>query len=151
MHFINSTIGVDDAVIINDINYAAVSGPSFTPGVGGTYKQAPPSFKPPALELAQWEVQEPSQGCEKTIAAGWRTPSYCTEKSVTCDMGRPLEPQRHIDPGRLQIATHCANKRRSELKESRRLRAINWALVAAAVYLIFMVLFSKRSSFLLLK
>lgn len=151
MHFIDSTIGVDDAVIINDINYAAVSGPSFTPGVGGTYKQGPPSFKPPTPELAQWDVQEPSQGCEKTIAAGWRTPSYCTEKSVTCDMGRPLEPQRHIDPGRLQIATHCANKRRSELKESRILRAINWALVVAAVYLIFMVLFSKRSSFLPLK
>ena len=152
MHFIDSSIGVNDAVIINDINYAAVSGPSFTPGVGGTYKQSPPSFNPPKPELAQWDVQEPSQGCEKTLAAGWRTPSYCTEKTVTCNMGRSLEPQRHIDPGRLQLMKQCANKRRrAEVKETRRLRAINWALVVAAVYLIFMVLFSKRSSFLTLK
>jgi hypothetical protein len=153
MHFIGSTIGVDDAVIINDINYAAVSGPSFTPGVGGTYKQSPPSFKPPTPELAQWDVQEPSQGCEKTIAAGWRTPSYCTEKTVTCNMDRPLEPQRHIDPGRLQLMERCAfvKKQPPKLKEQHKLRAINWALVAAAVYLIFIVLFSKRSSFRLLK
>jgi hypothetical protein len=152
MYFINSSIGVDDTVNINDINYAAVSGPSFTPGVGGTYKQNPPSFEPPKPEIAQWDVQEPSQGCEKTLAAGWRTPSFCTEKSVTCNTGRPLEPQRHIDPGRLQLMKQCAVKERKvKLKETRRLRAINWALVVAAVYLIFMVLFSKRSSFLTLK
>lgn len=151
MHFINSEIGVDDAVIINDINYEAISGPSFTPGVGGTYKQSPPPFKPPTPEIAQWDIHEPSQGCEKTIAAGWRTPSFCTEKTVTCNMDRPLEPQRHIDPGRLQIMEYCANKKHTELKESRKLRVINWALVVAAVYLIFMVLFSKRSSFLPLK
>jgi len=52
----------------------------------------------------------------------------------------------------LQLMKQCANKRRrAEVKETRRLRAINWALVAAAVYLIFIVLFSKRSSFRLLK
>lgn len=151
MYFIDSTIGVDDAVIINDINYAAISGPSFTPGVGGTYKQSPPPFKSPEPESAQWAVQEPSQGCEKTLAAGWRTPSFCTEKSVTCNLGRPLEPQRHIDPGRLQIMQYCANKRRSELKETRQLRPIKWALIVAALYLIVIVLFSKRSTFLPLK
>ena len=151
MYFIDSTIGVDDAVNINDINYSAVSGPSFTPGIGGTYKQSPPSFKPPDPELAQWDVHESSQGCEKTLAAGWRTPSYCTEKTVTCNMDRPFEPQRHIEPGRLQLMKRCAIKKQSEVKETHRLRAINWALVVAAIYLIFMVLFSKRSSFRLLK
>lgn len=150
MQFINSSIGVNDDVIINDINYEAISGPSFTPGVGGTYKQSPPPFKPPVHQVAQWDIQEPNQGCENTLAAGWRTPSFCTEKTVTCNLDRPLEPQRHIDPGRLQIMKHCANKRRV-VKEQHRLRVINWALIIAATYLIFMVLFSKRSSFLTLK
>lgn len=154
MYFIDSTIGVDDAVNINDINYSAVSGPSFTPGIGGTYKQSPPSFKPPDPELPQWAVQEPSQGCAKTLAAGWRTPSYCTEKSVTCNMARPLEPQRDIEPGRLQLLQRCVGIKENLVnanKNQHKLRMINWALIVAAVYLIFIVLFSKRSSFRLLK
>ena len=112
MYFINSSIGVDDAVNINDVNYSAISGPSFTPGIGGTYKQSPPPFKLPEKEIPQWDVQESSQGCEKTLAAGWRTPSYCTEKTVTCNMDRPFEPQRHIDPGRLQLMNDVIIKER---------------------------------------
>lgn len=143
MYFIDSSIGINDNVIINDINYAAIPGPSFTPGVGGTYKQSPPPFKPPVADTAQWDTQEPSQGCDKTITAGWRTPSFCTEKAVTCDLERPLEPQRHIDPGRLQIMNYTGAKKHI-LKETHKLRIINWALIAAAVYLIVMVIFAKR-------
>lgn len=104
MYFINSSIGVNDQVLLNDINYAAVSGPSFTPGVGGTYKQAPPAFKPPEKTIPEWEQNEPSPGCERTLTAGWRTIDYCTDKTETCSLGRPLLPQRLIDPGRLQYA-----------------------------------------------
>ena len=102
MQFINSSIGLDDNVIMDDINYSAISGPSFTPGIGGTYKEAPPPFKPPVNEPAQWQDEEPSQGCAKTLTAGWRTHSFCTPKEKTCDLDRPYEPQRHIEPGRLQ-------------------------------------------------
>ena len=102
MQFINSSIGVNDDVIINDINYFSIPGKSFTPGIGGTYKQSPPPFKPPENEPAQWQQDEPSEGCAKTLTAGWRTHSFCSPKSTTCELGRPHEPQRHIEPGRLQ-------------------------------------------------
>lgn len=151
MYFINSSIGVDDNVIINDINYEAIPGPSFTPGVGGTYKQDPGSFKPPEPEVAQWDAQEPSQGCERTLTAGWRTVDFCTDKTVTCNLGRPLEPQRHIEPGRLQLLAMQKAAKKNGLKETPGLRAMNTALIVAALYLIFMVLFSKRSTFRLLK
>ena len=148
MYFINSSIGVDDAVIINDINYEAIPGPSFTPGVGGTYKQSPPPFKPPQPEVAQWDAQEPSQGCERTLTAGWRTIDYCTDKTVTCTLDRPLEPQRHIDPGRLQLLQKQIKKCKEQAhKESHTTRAINWALIVAALYLIWVILFARRSTF----
>jgi len=113
MQYINSSIGVNDNVIINDINYFSVPGPSFTPGIGGTYKQTPPSFKPPETEQAQWEQEEPSQGCAKTLTAGWRTHSYCSPKETTCQLGRPHEPQRHIEPGRLQYLA-CAGRNKNK-------------------------------------
>ena len=146
MHFVNSAIGVDDDIIINDINYAAIPGPSFTPGVGGTYKQTPPPFKLPEQTPAQWDMEEPSQGCAHTLTAGWRTIDYCSDKPVTCQMNRPHEPQRHIEPGRLRLLKTQMVRRNMELKESsdRMNRVINWALVVAAVYLIFMVLFARR-------
>ena len=147
MQFVNSTIGIDDDVNINDINYSTIPGPSFTPGVGGTYKESPPPFKPPVDTPAQWDVEEPSQGCANTLTAGWRTIDYCSQKPVTCQLHRPHEPQRHIEPGRLQLLkqqiVECKN---AALKERNitMTRAINWALVIAGVYLIFMVLFAKR-------
>lgn len=98
MQYIGSRIGISDDVIINDINYEAIPGPSFTPGIGGTYKQSPPPFKPPIEEPAEFDIQEPSPGCEQTLSAGWRTVSFCTPKKVTCELGRPYEPQRHIEP-----------------------------------------------------
>lgn len=98
MQYIGSRIGISDDVIINDINYEAIPGPSFTPGIGGTYKQSPPPFKPPIEEPAEFDIQEPSPGCEQTLSAGWRTVSFCTPKKVTCELGRSYEPQRHIEP-----------------------------------------------------
>lgn len=108
MKYIGSSIGVNDEVLLNDINYFSIGGPSFTPGVGGTYKQP----APPAL-TNEVEVDEPEDnvGCELARSAGWGTPSWCSEKTVTCNLDRPLEPQRHIDPGRLDYLT-CKLKER---------------------------------------
>ncbi len=98
MRYIGSRIGISDDVIIDDINYEAIPGPSFTPGIGGTYKQSPPPFKPPVEEPAQFDIQEPSPGCEHTLSAGWGTVGFCTPKKVTCNLDRPYEPQRRIEP-----------------------------------------------------
>jgi len=97
---INSSIGLDDKVLMDKINYAAVSGPSFTPGIGGTYKQAPPSFNMPSEEPAQFDIIEPSPGCENTLSAGNDTVGFCETKKVTCDLGRPYQPSRRAEPHR---------------------------------------------------
>ena len=98
MQYIGSNIGINDDIIIDDINYEAIPGPSFTPGIGGTYKQEPPPFKQPANEAAQFDIIEPSQGCEYTLSAGDDTIGFCSAKTTTCELGRPYEPQRRIDP-----------------------------------------------------
>lgn len=143
MQFINSSIGVDDDVIINDINYSAISGPSFTPGIGGTYKESPPPFKPPVDEPAQWQQEEPDQGCEHTLTAGWRTHSICTPKKVTCQMERPYEPQRHIEPGRLQLMAECAKKSRKPKKDELDIKEILMFLVVAYVLFLLYVKFFR--------
>ena len=138
MYFINSSIGVNDQVLLNDINYAAISGPSFTPGVGGTYKQPPPAFKPPEKTVPEWEKGEPSPGCEHTLTAGWRTIDYCTDKTETCSLGRPLLPQRLIDPGRLQYA--CDMQVNEEvLKEERTDDPKNVLVLLAIAFIIYLL------------
>jgi hypothetical protein len=139
MQFINSSIGVDDEVIINDINYSAISGPSFTPGIGGTYKESPPPFKPPTDEPAQWQNEEPDQGCEHTLTAGWRTHSYCTPKTVTCDLERPYEPQRHIEPGRLQYLAACkkAQEKKVKTKELDIKEIVMYVAIAYMLYILY--------------
>lgn len=138
MQFINSSIGVDDEVIINDINYFSISGPSFTPGIGGTYKESPPPFKPPVDEPAQWQNEEPDQGCEHTLTAGWRTHSFCTPKKVTCDLDRPYEPQRHIEPGRLQYLAAC-NKERKAKVNGKDLDIKEILMYIAVVYVLYLL------------
>ena len=138
MQFINSSIGVDDKVIINDINYSSISGPSFTPGIGGTYKESPPTFKPPIEEPAQWQYDEPSQGCLKTLTAGWRTHSYCAPKTVTCDMDRPYEPQRHVEPGRLQRPVACSRAKKSKVTD-KKLDIKETLMYIAIVYVLYLL------------
>ena len=98
---IDSSIGLDDRVLMDKINYAAVPGPSFTPGIGGTYKQEPSSFKMPVNEPAQFDIIEPSPGCENTLSAGDDTVGFCEAKKVTCDLGRPYQPSRRAEPLRM--------------------------------------------------
>ena len=98
MQYTGSSIGINDEVIIDDINYEAIPGPSFTPGIGGTYKQDPLPFKPPPQEIAQFDIVEPSQGCEYTLAAGDDTVGFCSAKKVECELGRPYEPTRRFEP-----------------------------------------------------
>ena len=98
MRYTGSSIGINDEVIIDDINYEAIPGPSFTPGIGGTYKQDPPPFKPPPQEVAQFDIVEPSPGCEYTLSAGDGTIGFCSAKKVECELGRPYEPTRRFEP-----------------------------------------------------
>lgn len=142
MQFINSSIGIDDEVNINEINYAAVSGPSFTPGIGGTYKESPPPFKPPVDEPAQWDTPDPDQGCEHTLTAGWRTHSTCVPKKVTCQMERPHEPQRHIEPGRLQLMAECAKKSKKPKKDELDIKDILiYMIIAYVLFLLYVKFF----------
>ena len=98
MQYTGSSIGISDEVIIDDINYEAIPGPSFTPGIGGTYKQDPLPFKPPPQEIAQFDIVEPSPGCEYTLSAGDDTIGFCSAKKVECELGRPYEPTRRFEP-----------------------------------------------------
>lgn len=139
MKYVNSTIGVNDQVIINDINYFSEPGPSFTPGVGGTYKQpAPPSLGNEAPE-GNLGPQE-KVGCELARSAGWGTPAWCSEPKVDCPLNRALEPQRHIEPGRLDYLI-CA------LKDKKRAQAANRnATIATSMIGVFVVLFVLLST-----
>ena len=117
MKFINSDIGVDNAIILNDINYASIPGPSFTPGIGGTYKQQPPPHEPPTKSVPQWDRKREDVGCELARSAGWGTPSWCTPKTETCSLERPLYPERIIDPGRLDYLV-AAVQEKKQLQEA---------------------------------
>ena len=117
MKFINSDIGVDNAIILNDINYASIPGPSFTPGIGGTYKQQPPPHSPPTDAVPQWDRPQKKIGCELARSAGWGTPSWCTPKTETCSLKRPLYPERIIDPGRLDYLMAAVQKKK-QLQEA---------------------------------
>lgn len=99
---------------MDKINYAAVPGPSFTPGIGGTYKQEPPSFKMPADEPAQFDIIEPSPGCENTLSAGNDTVGFCEAKKVTCDLGRPYQPTRRAEPLRVPVLKKTPETEREE-------------------------------------
>ena len=134
---------MNDEVIIDNINYSAISGPSFTPGIGGTYKESPPPFKPPTDEPAQWQNEEPDQGCEHTLTAGWRTHSYCTPKTVTCDLERPYEPQRHIEPGRLQYlaARKKAQEKKVNTKELDIKEIVMYVVIAYMLYILYVKFF----------
>jgi hypothetical protein len=139
MQFINSSIGLDDNVIMDDINYSAISGPSFTPGIGGTYKESPPPFKPPVDEPSQWQDEEPSQGCAKTLTAGWRTHSFCTPKEKTCDLDRPYEPQRHIEPGRLQYLACEMKKKGIKPTKTTKIDIKDMLMYIVFVYIVYLI------------
>ncbi len=110
-----SSLGLSDEIIINDINYETLPD-NFTPGVGGTYKRNPPPYKPPEEVVASWDEDVPSPACEHTYTAGYRTASYCTPKTVTCDLKRSYEPERIIDPGRLDyLAREVAAKKKASM------------------------------------
>ena len=138
-----SSLGLNDYVIINDINYETLPD-HFTPGIGGTYKQTPPPYKEPKPVTAQWNAQEPSPGCENTITAGWRTASYCTPKTVTCDLERPLEPQRHIDPGRLDYLM-CEVAAKKALMKTKKDNFI-YILIGVALLATLFSWYSKRKN-----
>jgi len=119
MKFINSDIGVDNAVILNDINYASIPGPSFTPGIGGTYKQTPPPHSPPQPVAPQWDAPRANVGCDLARSAGWGTPSWCTPATETCSLKRPFYPERIIEPGRLDyLMAAVQNKKLAQMEAS---------------------------------
>ena len=106
----SSSMRLNDGISLNKINpYADPM--NFTPGVplGGAYKTvyAPSSEPQVALVNAvrptgdalggplETQMTEPSPGCEKTIAAGWRTPYYCTPGSQDYPLNRKPVPERN--------------------------------------------------------
>lgn len=142
MKYVDSTIGLDDQVIINDVNYFSLPGPSFTPGVGGTYKDpAPPSLGNPPLTGNLGAPQE-KVGCQLARSAGWGTPSWCSEKTQECALKRPLEPQRHIEPGKLDYLL-CAHKTK-QLKESKKQKAFQYMIIALIICLLLLGLFGDK-------
>lgn len=105
----SSSIHINDSVHMNKIN--PYTDPSeFTPGValGGAYKNIYDPTKIPKTPLVNSvkpvgdalggvispQDDEVSQGCEKTMAAGWRTPFYCSPGSQDYPLGRPSVPER---------------------------------------------------------
>lgn len=143
MEFIGSSIGLNDAVPIDDINYFSIPGPSFTPGIGGTYKQPPPPYSAPEPKPAQWDVPKPSPGCENTLTAGWGTKSYCTPKTVTCDLERPYYPERIIDPGRLTYMMRKVAKKLQLKKQETVDNTIYFLIAIAILYILFLSLRRK--------
>ena len=137
MKFISSDIGVSDAININEINYSAIAGPSFTPGIGGTYKQDPPPWGPPNKEVAQWNQIKKSPGCEHTQTAGYRTMSYCTPKTARCDLDRPWLPTQNFEPGKLDyLMAEVAVKEAKDRKKTTR-DITGLAFLVAFVFYIF--------------
>ena len=141
MEFIGSSIGLDDSIAIDDINYFSIPGPSFTPGIGGTYKEPPPPHSAPEPQPPQWADPKPSPGCEDTLTAGWRTKSYCTPKTVTCDLERPYYPTRTIEPGRLTylLQAVAAKKRSIQLKNQLTVDHTIYVLVAIALFYVLFI------------
>lgn len=144
MKFIGSSIGLDDAVPLNDINYFSLPGPSFTPGIGGTYKQAPPPYSKPVATPAQWQEPVTSPGCENTLTAGWRTHSYCKPKTVTCNLDRPLLPERIIDPGRLSYLMLDVEKKKQVMKLKKQKKIDNTIYFLITLALLYMLFLSMR-------
>ncbi len=117
----SSSMRLNDGISLNKINPFA-DPMEFTPGVplGGAYKTVYAPSKEPQVALVN-EVRpvgdalggaiapqdlEPSQGCEKTIAAGWRTPYYCTPGSQDYPLNRKSVPERIYSlPPWLNVAT----------------------------------------------
>lgn len=137
MKFIGSDIGVSDAININEIDYATIPGPSFTPGIGGTYKQDPPAWGPAKEEIAQWDQIKKSPGCEHTQTAGYRTMSYCTPKTALCDLERPWLPTQNFEPGKLDYLMADARAKKEQIKTRRETTGI--ALLAAFLFYIYFV------------
>jgi hypothetical protein len=105
----SSYMRLNDGISINKINpYADPM--NFTPGVplGGAYKAVYKPSDEPQVALVnavrpvgdalggplETHMTETSQGCEKTIAAGWRTPYYCTPGSQNYPLNRKPVPER---------------------------------------------------------
>lgn len=143
MQYVNSNIGIDDEIIINDINYTAIPGPSFSPGVGGTFKQEPPSHKPAPIQVPEFDIKKHSPGCEYTISAGDRTKSFCTPKKVTCKLGRPHEPQRHIEPGRLSITNEIQQQL---IKVTQTASVVNLVAVTGLAYITYILLMKSSKN-----
>jgi hypothetical protein len=105
----SSSIHINDSVHMNKIN-PYTDPADFTPGValGGAYKNIYDPTKIPKTPLVNSvkpvgdalggvispQDDEVSQGCEKTMAAGWRTPFYCTPGSQDYPLDRPSVPER---------------------------------------------------------
>ena len=96
---------LNDENALNGINpYADPE--RFTPGVrynGGPYNPKLPYGNQKKEEPAQWQDVPPSIGCELTKSAGTGTASYCTPKTTTCNLDRPLLPERLIEQGRWSL------------------------------------------------
>ena len=105
----SSYMRLNDGISLNKINpYADPM--EFTPGVplGGAYKSVYEPSDEPQVALVnsvrpagdalggplETQMAEPSPGCEKTIAAGWRTPYYCTPGSQDYPLNRKPVPER---------------------------------------------------------
>jgi len=106
----SSYMRLNDGISLNKINpYADPM--EFTPGVplGGAYKTVYAPSSEPQVALVnsvrpigdalggplETQMAEPSPGCEKTIAAGWRTPYYCTPGSQDYPLNRKPVPERN--------------------------------------------------------
>ena len=105
----SSYMRLNDGISLNKINpYADPM--NFTPGVplGGAYKTVYAPSSEPQVALVnsvrptgdalggplETQMAEPSPGCDKTIAAGWRTPYYCTPGSQDYPLNRKPVPER---------------------------------------------------------
>jgi len=143
MQYVSSNIGIDDDIIINDINYTAIPGPSFSPGIGGTFKQEPPPHHPAPIQVPEFDIKTNSPGCEFTISAGDGTKGFCTPKTVTCDLGRPYEPQRHIEPGRLAITNEIQQQL---IRVTQAVSAVNVVAVAGLAYVAYMMLMKSSKN-----
>ena len=136
MKFIGSDIGVSDAININEIDYATIPGPSFTPGIGGTYKQDPPPFGPAIPVVAQWDRPHKSPGCERTQTAGYKTMSYCTPKTVTCPLERRWLPTQNFEPGKLDYLMAAVDLKKKKAKANKQTTGVA-VLVAFLFYIYF--------------
>ena len=108
-----SYIHLNDGIHMDKINpYTNPESKKFNPGVpkGGAYKtvySSSNSGQPLVNSVKPYEdalggtlapqETEPSPGCTETMAAGWRTPYYCTPGSQDYPLNRPAVPERVYD------------------------------------------------------